>query len=670
MSDPSATDVSRADIAGPDGMEATQRSSEDRDRSYFERDQAGVYRSTPDGRMVDCNESFARILGYASAAEALAQPATAFYADPQARQRLLSLVRASGKVKNFELKARRKDGSEGWVLLTVGLRGGASAGAEVLEGTLIDISELKETEAALRRSEQQYRDIFDLATVGIFQSRGDGTFLTVNARLADILGYPSPRELLSVSLEHVYANPADLERVIGGKVADDVTRQTEVAWTRKDGTPVWVEVNARALRDENGQTRYVQGFVHDVTERRQSEEERRALAHQLSQSQKIEAVGQLAGGIAHDFNNLLTAIRGYTELLIASLPVEDPRRQHGEQIRRCAERATSLTRQLLAFSRRQVLEPKTLDLNQIVSGLEDMLRRSIGEHIQLRVRGAPDLWPVKADPGQLEQAILNLVVNARDAMPQGGQLTIETANAELDPTYAGSHAPAVPGQYAMVAVTDSGVGMDAQVRARLFEPFFTTKEQGKGTGLGLSTTYGIVKQSGGYIWCYSEPGRGSSFKIYLPRTAEDRPAEAPAVSSAPTAPSEHPHDETILLVEDEPEVRALVLKLLKMQGYTVVAAANPDEALAITRDFQGVIDLMVTDVVMPGMSGRQLADRLASSRPDMRVLFVSGYTDDAIVHHGILDPGTAFLQKPFTPQALARKVREVIEAPPGQFKVS
>ncbi len=664
-----ATQATLRDVTGRREMERALRRSEERYRALFERNRAGLYRSTPEGRILECNEAFARMLGFSSAQEAMAQPASAFSSLTDSWTGLLDLLRAQGSLKDFETRALRGDGTEVWVLETIRLARDPDDGSEVLEATLIDISERKNAEESVRASEQRYRSIFDRAPLGILQCRPDGTLITANPRLAEILGYDSPEELLSVRLEHV--DPGTRGRTDRGiEARRRPGSPIEVEWTKRDGTPIWVELDRHALVAESDEPPVVQVFVRDLTERRRGEEDRRALARQLAQSQKIEAVGQLAGGIAHDFNNLLTAIGGYTELLIGSLPADDPRRQHTDQIRRAAERATSLTRQLLAFSRRQVLDPKIIDLNQVLGGMEEMLRRLIGEHIELRIHRAADLWPTKADPGQLEQAILNLVVNARDAMPDGGQLTIETTNAELDPSYADAHAPAVPGPYTMVAVTDTGTGMTADVRARLFEPFFTTKEQGKGTGLGLSTTYGIVKQSGGFIWCYSEPGHGTSFKIYLPRATEaGTPRVGPAAAAAGTT-ADTRGEETILLVEDEPEVRALVQRLLKMQGYTVVSAANPDEALAITRDFRDVIHLMVTDVVMPGMSGRQLADRLASTRPQMRVLFVSGYTDDAIVHHGILDPGTAFLQKPFTPQALAHKVREVLAAPPPELKVS
>jgi two-component system cell cycle sensor histidine kinase/response regulator CckA len=528
-----------------------------------------------------------------------------------------------------------------------------------------DVTERKRAEEALRQSEQKYRDIFDFATVGIYQSRHDGSLITVNAPLAEMLGYDSSEDLMRINLDDVYVDPDDRRKLIARYEPEGKGHRLELRWKKKDGKPIWLEIDARTVRNADGSTRYFEGFVHDISARRKSEEEKRRLQEQLVQSQKMEAVGQLAGGIAHDFNNLLTAITGYSELLLGELNPEDLRRSHAEEIRKAGERAAALTQQLLAFSRRQVLEPKILDVNTVVSDIERMLRRLIGEHIELKTRKESDLWKVRADPGQIEQAILNLVINARDAMPNGGTLAIETNNTNLDESFASSHVPTRPGDYVEVAVTDTGSGITEEVMARLFEPFFTTKEVGKGTGLGLSTTYGIVKQSGGYLWCESEVGLGTTFRVYLPRV--DEPVAHPEPRPAP--PPIHPGDETVLLVEDEPEVRSLVQRILKTQGYTVVTAANPDEAIAVAREFKGTIQVMVTDVVMPGMSGLQLAARLMPTRPNMRVLFVSGYTHDAIGHHGGLDPGTAFLQKPFTPNALARKVREVLEgAPPGDLK--
>jgi signal transduction histidine kinase len=378
---------------------------------------------------------------------------------------------------------------------------------------------------------------------------------------------------------------------------------------------------------------------------------------QLTQAGKMEAIGHLAGGVAHDFNNLLTVIMGRTELLLGSLEGGDPQRPAIELIEQTAERAAELVRQLLAFSRKQVLKPAVLNLNAVVSKMGEMLRRLIGEDINLVTVLAPDLWHVKADPGQIEQIIMNLAVNARDAMPQGGRLTLETANVELDAAYARKHVGAQTGPHVMLALSDTGTGMDARTQARIFEPFFTTKGPRKGTGLGLATAYGIVKQSGGNIWVYSEPGQGTTFKIYLPRIEE--PMERSEVMPSPAAPLRGM--ETILLVEDEDAVRELARDILQARGYTVLEARHGAEALVAVEHHPGPIHLMLTDVVMPEMTGRELADRLAVLRPTVKILFMSGYTDNAVVHHGVLDPGTVFLQKPFSAAVLARKVRDMLD---------
>jgi len=391
----------------------------------------------------------------------------------------------------------------------------------------------------------------------------------------------------------------------------------------------------------------------------QEKAERKQLEQQLRQAQKMEAIGQLTGGIAHDFNNMLTVILGYSELLLKSLPTDAPLRDHVEQVKEAGERASLLTKQLLAFSRKQVLQPKVLDLNAVLTNMDRMLQRMIGEDITLVAVPSPGLWRVYADPSQVEQVMMNLAVNARDAMRNGGKVTIETANVELDDAYAREHVSVQPGPYVMLAVSDTGCGMDAETQARIFEPFFTTKEPGKGTGLGLSTVYGIVKQSRGYIWVYSEVGRGTAFKIYLPRGEGAVETVEPGVAPAKTVRG----SETILLAEDDHAVRALLRSTLQEHGYTVLEAHHGKHAIQVCEQHAGPIHLLVTDVVMPEMSGREVAEHLKPSRPNMKVLFMSGYTDKAIVHHGELDPGTAFLQKPFTPDALASKVREVLDAP-------
>jgi len=386
--------------------------------------------------------------------------------------------------------------------------------------------------------------------------------------------------------------------------------------------------------------------------------ERETVAAQLLQAQKMEAIGQLTGGIAHDFNNMLTVIMGYSELTLHSLRPDDPARVNVEQIEQAGERASLLTRQLLAFSRKQVLQPKVLDLNAVLTNLDQMLQRLIGEDIDLVTVLAPGVGRVHADPSQVEQVIMNLAVNARDAMPRGGKLTIETANVELDDAYARRHGPVQPGAYVLLAVSDTGCGMDRDTQARIFEPFFTTKEPGKGTGLGLSTVYGIVKQSGGYIWVYSEVGRGTTFKIYLPRVE----AVAKAVEPSREATGSVRGSETILLVEDDAGIRALVRQVLAQSGYQVLEAHHGKHAIQICEQHAGPIHLLVTDMVMPEMSGTETAGHLTSLRPDLKVLFLSGYADEAVHRHGMLAAGANFLPKPFTPAVLARKVREVLDA--------
>ena len=485
-----------------------------------------------------------------------------------------------------------------------------------------------------------------------------GTIVTWNAQAETIFGWPA-HEAIGRHVADIVVPPAQreahrrgLQHFLESGEGPILNRRLELLAMRRDGTEVAVELAVAPIR--LGQSWIFSAFIRDISERNQLEQ-------QLRQAQKMEAVGRLAGGIAHDFNNLLTAIFGYADLLAEDLPPGSPAQADVEEIRTAANRASALTRQLLAFSRQQVLQPVVLNVNDVVRDLENMLQRVLGEDVELEARFATDLGNARADPGQLEQVILNLAVNARDAMPTGGKLTIETANVDLDEHYAQTHRPVVPGRYVMIAVSDTGIGMDAATQARMFEPFFTTKEPGKGTGLGLATAYGIVKQSGGYIWVYSEVGGGATFKIYLPRV--DAPAE---VAAAPPELGTVVGTETVLLAEDDPLLLPLARDVLKRLGYTVLEARTPADAVAVAQAHGGVIHLLISDVVMPGESGLQLARRLLEVRPNLRVLYMSGYSDEAVVRHGLLDPGTTFLQKPFTPATLARKVRELLDAPrPG-----
>jgi PAS domain S-box-containing protein len=523
---------------------------------------------------------------------------------------------------------------------------------------------LRYAQEGLRRSEINFRSLVTHAPYGVCRCNSDGILLDVNPALVAMLGYSSGADLVGRNLANLYSDSqqwfslADYLRLLEkfhGLAAD---------WQRKDRTIVSVRLSGRAFRDE-ANIIFFELFAEDVTERR-------GLEQQLRQAQKMEAIGRLAGGIAHDFNNLLMVISGYSEFLLERIGNDPTMRGHAQEIANAAQRATSLTRQLLAFSRKQMLAPKIVDLNSVVTENVKMLTRLIGEDIDLVMVPGPDIGAVKADPGQIEQVIMNLAVNARDAMPHGGKLTIETANVTLDDAYARFHAPVKPGDYVMLAISDTGVGMDADTQAHIFEPFYTTKGL-KGTGLGLSTVYGIVKQSEGYIWLYSEAGKGTSFKIYLPRFSATGEALAtePALVHEEDQAQTSPGRETILLVEDEENLRRLARQSLENQGYNVIDAPDGNIAIQISQAHKGPIHLLLTDVIMPGMNGRELANQLSPIRPDMRVLYMSGYTENHIGHNGTLDQGITLLQKPFTLPALKAKVREMLDTPlPQEIQMS
>lgn len=516
---------------------------------------------------------------------------------------------------------------------------------------------VEQEQVSLANNEERYRDYFENAKDAIYVHDLNGRYTMVNKAAEALIGY-TREEILKMSVfDVVPENYAEqIQARLQKKLADHSPTIYEVEAIRRDGTRVPVEVSSRLIW-ENGVAVAVQGSARDISERKRAEEALRASQLQLQQSQKLEAVGQLAGGVAHDFNNLLTAIMGYTDLSLRRENLEDPIRHNLEETKKAAERAGSLIRQLLAFSRKQILEPKVLDLNAVVKDMHKMLTRLIGENIDLATKQAADLGMVKADPSQVEQIIMNLVVNARDAMPHGGKVTIETANITLDDQDALKHVAVKAGEYVMLAVSDTGTGIDEETQARIFEPFFTTKEVGRGTGLGLSTVYGIVKQSGGNIWVYSEPGFGTVFKVYLPRID----AAASIIEKLVMESAAPQGTETILLVEDEDLVRGLTRKVLSEAGYKVLEAKSGAEALELTRGYAGPIDLLLTDVVMPAVSGKEVAERLKELRPAARVLFMSGYTDEAIVRHGVLDANVEFLQKPYTWVRLAKKVRDVLD---------
>lgn len=513
-----------------------------------------------------------------------------------------------------------------------------------------DLEQRKRMGAALEDSEARYRSLFERNKAGVFRSTPEGRFLDCNDSFAELFGY-TREELMALPAKVLYpGGTKERDERLAEFARTGQIKDMEMCYLHKNGSAVWVIQNVVRVKEQDGRE-VTEGTLVDISERR-------SLEDKLRQAQKMEAVGQLAGGIAHDFNNLLTVIQGYSHLLMEHLKRDIEAHDQVQKIEEASEKAASLTRQLLAFSRKQVLQPKVINLNSLVENLSSLLHRLIGEHIELRTITAENLGPVKADAAQIEQVIMNLIVNGRDAMPDGGQLTVETANAELDDSYSADHPGVSPGPYVMLAVSDTGKGMTQQTLARIFEPFFTTKELGRGTGLGLSMVYGIVKQSGGHIWTYSELGHGTTFKIYLPRTEE----LADGRGSRSAAATSNSGNEQILLVEDDEKLRELANSILTSCGYAVIASSDTDEARLICEQRASSIQLLLTDVVMPGISGRTLAQLLLSKNPKVKILYMSGYTENAIAHHGVLDSGTHFIQKPFTPSMLAGKVREVLDS--------
>jgi PAS domain S-box-containing protein len=528
------------------------------------------------------------------------------------------------------------------------------------------VVERERAEAALAVERNLLRTLINNLPDYIYVKDTAGRFLIGNIAVAQLMGAATPEALMGqtdfdfypVGLANGYY--ADEQAVI--ESGQPLIDREETVIDQRTGQKRWLSTTKVPLWNGQGQLVGVVGMGRDITERKR-------LEAQLRQAQKMEAIGRLAGGVAHDFNNVLTAILGYADLVLGELDSAAPLRQEIQAIQNAGQRAAALTRQLLAFSRQQVLQPELLNLNTLVANLSQMLRRLISEEIDLVTIPGPNLGNVKVDPSQIEQVVLNLVVNARDAMPKGGTLTIETANVELDADYARQHIGVKAGLYVLLAISDTGQGMDAVTQARIFEPFFTTKEAGKGTGLGLATVHGIVNQSGGHIWFYSEVGHGSTFKIYLPQ-AEQREM---TVRAQPTTIVKAPQgSETILLVEDDALVRQLAQEVLRKYGYVVLEASTGKEALEMAQTYRAPVELLITDVVLPGaMRGTQVAQQLLAQRPHLKVLYMSGYTDNAIAHHGVLDAGVAFLQKPFTPETLARKVREVLDTPaPGEITIA
>ena len=608
-----------------------------------------------DGLIKLANPALASMLGFEYPDELLGQPVWPYIA-PEDREMAQAYQKARREGRpapsNFELHLQRRDGAI--IALECMATSIAWDGGQATLATVVDMTERKRTEQRLRASEERFRQIAENIKEAFIVVELDG--------FRPLYLSPMWEEIWGRSLDEAYRQPMSWLHAIHPDDAGVLTETRQAIEqgqpisrtfrvVRPDGTIRWVRARAFPVYNSRRELYREVGLVEDITDLRRTEE-------QLLQAQKMEAVGRLAGGVAHDFNNLLTAILGYSELVLQDLGPDHSSAADVKEIRAAGQSAENLTRQLLAFSRRQILQPQTLDLNTVLTRVDALLQRIIGEDIELTMKLTAPLARVNADPGQIEQVVLNLAVNARDAMPNGGKLTIETANVVLDREYVEQHQDASHGPHVMLAVTDTGSGMDTATQQRLFEPFFTTKEPGRGTGLGLATVYGIVTQSRGSIWVYSEVDQGSTFKVYLPVTSEEILAAEPVELSSESLSG----TETVLVVEDQIEARAVICETLRRRGYTVIEAINGPDAIVKGAQSDIAIDVMLTDVVMPGMGGRRVADVLRATRPQLKVVYMSGYTDGAIVDHGILEPGVTFVQKPFATETLLRKIRTALDA--------
>jgi PAS domain S-box-containing protein len=582
-------------------------------------------------------------------------------ADQQSIAKEAEVKRSQGYTDRYEIVLHRKNGDKFPVLIGAGPRFDEQSGQYIGSlGVVTDITDRKRAEEALRESEQRYRTILDEMSEGYHEVDLAGNFTFFNEAFLNLFGY-SRDEMLGTNFSRYAAEESIVKKVY--QTYNEIyqtgnpVRRAELDIIRKGGQKRTLEYSAAVVRDSENAPKGFRGIVRDITERKQAEAEREKLHAQLNQARKMESVGRLAGGVAHDFNNMLGVILGHTEL--ALLRTDDKHKLCSDlnEIQTAAKRSADITKQLLAFARKQTISPRQLDLNDTVESMLNMLRRLIGEDIDLVWQPSPHLWPVKMDPTQIDQILANLCINAKDAIDGVGKLTIETGIKTFDEEYCKEHAGFIPGDFVLLAVSDNGCGMDKDTLDNIFEPFFTTKEMDKGTGLGLATIYGIVKQNSGFINVYSEPGQGSTFKIYLPRlvTDEDTDMTVPEKKAAAGG------TETILLVEDEPMILDMTTTMLEMLGYTVLAAASPDEAIRLAKDHTGKIHLLMSDVVLPEMNGRDLAAQITALYPGIRLLFMSGYTANVIAHHGVLDDGVAFMQKPFLMADMTEKVREVLD---------
>lgn len=641
--------------------EEALRDSEERYRQLVELSPDAIFVHSAD-ELLFVNPAAVRLLGATGQEELVGQP-TMLFVHPEYRSGALEVLRRAWQerevVPMIEQKLIRLDGS--FIDVEATITPFMFKGQLQLLSIAHDITPRNRAEAALRISESKFRGLLQNMFDGVYQTTADGRVLTANAALVRMLGYDSVDELLAMNARDWYMQPEERDRLSTLLMTAGEAHNIETTLRRKDGQHIVFLENARCVSGADGELLYFEGTLTDITERKRAETERTKLADQLRQAQRMESIGLLAAGIAHDFNNLLTPITGFAELLLLDMAPDDPRADSLRQIECAADSARTLTRQLLAFGRKQVVELKRVTVGDMVRRFMPILRRTIREDIRMELSITPEAGAVMADVGQMEQVLTNLAVNAQDAMPEGGVLTIETGNIDLDESHASRHLEVKPGPYVMLSVSDTGIGMDRETQEHLFEPFFTMKAGGKGTGLGLSTVYGIVKQHDGSVFVYSEIGKGSTIRIYLPRVTGSPTTDEPA----PEVPASHPGSigmETILLVEDDELVRILAFEMLSRLGYRVIVADSPQSCIAVVQHSLGEIDLLLTDVVLPGMDGPELCQRLRAEKPDLRVLYMSGYTNHVIARHGIAEGGAGFIEKPLSLRSLAQKVRNALDS--------
>lgn len=636
--------------------EEALRASEEKYSNLFNRVPVGLYRTSKTGEILYVNQALANIMGFERPDDIIGLNAFDFFVNQEDQKRQKEILEEKGIIRDYDMPIKRKDGNMIWIRDSTILIRDSEGRILYHEGSILDITHQIEMVNLLKESENRYRELFDNAPIGYLEVDVEGRVTKVNIRALEMLGYKQVEIIGHHLWEFILEKEAmdSLKAKLIGELS--IRRSFERTYIKKDGSFLNVLIEENLIKDKDGRIIGIRTTIKYITDLKKLEKERENLEARLRLSQRMESIGLLAGGIAHDFNNILSIIIGTCDLCLLEIPKENPLRVSLEEIKNASKRAADLTQQLLAFSRKQILEPKIINLNLLIKNLERMLKRIIGENVELYTFLANDLGNIKADPSQIEQVILNLIVNAKDAMPKGGKLTIETSNVMLDEEYVKKHIGVIPGPHVMLSITDTGEGMTPEVKERIFEPFFTTKQRGKGTGLGLSVVYGIVKQSGGNIWVYSEPGKGTTFKIYFPEVKEVsyEIEEKIVYSDLPVG------NETILVVEDDESVKKLASRVLEKQGYNVLEARDGEDAITFCKNYNKPIHLILTDVIMPKMNGKELVEKLKSIYPEIKSLFMSGYTENAIAIHGILEEGIQYLQKPFTVESLARKVRDVL----------